>query len=285
MKKNLLTTIALVGLVMSLGCSKDEPNEPTVILADGITITTPKNNRIGIGQIVIASTNIKSSKDGISYLWKDEHSFTSTKDTLRWFPTKVGEQTIFLTLRQNGTSKTLTKKVNVEECDFRLCFWGQDMAEVIGNELVYTAYYHKKVNKPIMSGAPQFIAFQDIEDSNLMYAYYFDRQLNVLAGIDIYSIQHNVNASDLEGYNEYLKDYEKQKIHLTSKYGKPVTDEINYKFDFTDKSPKYLGYNVVFGSCTLKTTYVTKSSKITLQMKNGEKYGTATIDVFYEKKV
>lgn len=285
MKKFLLTTVAIVGVVLALGaCSGDEPSEPTQIIADAITITTPKNNRIGVGQLVIASTDIKSSKDGLSYLWKDQYGFSSTKDTLGWFPTKAGRQTISLTLNQKGVSKTLTKDVNVEECDFRLCFWGQTMAEIIANELVHTAYYQQKVNNPIISGLPEVIAFKDTENPNLLYAYALDEQFKSIGGIETYSISHSVDASDLSGYNVYLQDYDNIKTDLVQKYGQPTTDKTNYKYDFTDRNPKYLGYNVVFGSCSLETTFSAKNSSITLQMKNGGKYGTATINVVYKKK-
>lgn len=285
MKKILFTMIALVGMVFALvACSGDESSEPIQIIADAITITTPKNNRIGVGQLVIASTNITSNKDGLSYHWKDNYGFSSFKDTLNWFPTKAGKQTISLSLSQNGVTKTLTKEVNVEECDFRLCFWGQTMGEIIVNELAYTAYYFKKINKPITSGLPEVVAFQDTENPNLLYAYALDKELKSIGGIETYSISHNVDASNLENYNVYLQDYEQHKKHLIEKYGQPITDKTNYKYDFTDRDSKYLGYNVVFGSCSLETTFSAKNSSITLQMKNGSKFGTAIINVTYKKK-
>lgn len=285
MKKFLLTTLAIIGVVLALGaCSSDEPNEPIQILADAITITTPKNNRIGVGQIVIASTDIKSSKEGLSYHWKDQYGFSSSKDTLAWFPTKAGKQTISLLLSQNGVKKTLTKEVNVEEGDFRLCFWGQTMAEIVVNELAHAAYYQKKVNKPITSELPEFIVFKDTENPDLLYAYALDKQFKSIGGIEAYAISHNVDASDLSGYNVYLQDYDKIKTDLVRKYGQPITDNINYKYDFTDKDPKYLGYNIVFGSCSLETTFSAKNSSITLRMKNGSKYGTAAINVVYKQK-
>lgn len=285
MKRFLLTAIAIVGVVLAFGaCSKDEPNEPTQIIADAITITRPKNNRIGVGQLVIASTNITSNKDGLSYHWKDQYGFSSSKDTLSWFPTQEGEQQITLILAQNGVSKTLSKRINVEECDFRLCFWGQTMAEIIVNELAHTAYYQQEVNNPITSGLPEIIAFKDTENPNLLYAYALDEQFKSIGGIETYSISHNVDASNLENYNVYLQDYEQHKKHLIEKYGQPITDKTNYKYDFTDRNSKYLGYNVVFGSCSLETTFSAKNSSITLQMENGSKYGTATINVAYKKK-
>lgn len=284
MKKILITTIAIIGMVVAFsGCSKDDEVIPEII-ADGITITTPKDGRIGIGQLVIASTDVKSSKDGLSYMWKDQYGFTSKKDTLNWFPKQEGGQQITLTLTQNGVSKTFSKRINVEECDFRLCFWGQTMGEIIVNELAYTAYYFKKINKPITSGLPEVVAFQDTENPNLLYAYALDKQLKSIGGIETYSISHNVDASNLENYNVYLQDYKQHKKHLIEKYGQPITDKTNYKYDFTDRDSKYLGYNVVFGSCSLETTFLSKNSNITLQMKSGSKYGTATINVIYKKK-
>ena len=284
MKKFLLTMLALVGLVVVLpGCSKGDEPTPKII-ADGITITTPKDVRIGVGQLVIASTDVKSSKDGLSYMWKDQHGFTSKKDTLSWFPTNEGEQQITLTLTQNGVSKTLSKRINVEKCDFRLCFWGQPMTEIVVNELAHTAYYQKKVNEPITSELPEFIAFKDTENPDLLYAYALDKQLKSIGGIENYSISHSVDASDLSGYNVYLQDYDNIKADLIQKYGQPITDKTNYKYDFTDKNPKYLGYNIVFGSCSLEATFLSKNSNITLQMKSGRKYGTATINVIYKKK-
>lgn len=284
MKKFLFTILALVGLVVAFsGCSKDD--EPRLeIIADGITIKIPKDGRIGVGQLVIASTDVKNSKDGLSYMWKDQHGFTSKKDTLYWFPTNEGEQQITLTLTQNGMSKTLSKRINVEKCDFRLCFWEQTMAEIVVNELAHTAYYQKKVNKPITSELPEFIVYKDTENPDLLYAYALDKQLKSIGGIESYSISHSVDASDLSGYNVYLQDYDNIKADLIQKYGKPITDKTNYKYDFTDKNPKYLGYNIVFGSCSLEATFLSKNSNITLQMKSGRKYGTATINVIYKKK-
>ena len=283
--KKLLTMIALAGLMVAFsGCSSNK-EELESILADQIEITKPKQGgKIGVGQLVIASVDIKSNKKGLSYLWTDGNGFSSNKDTLGWFPSVPGKQEISLVLRNGNQTKELRMPVTVYECDYRLCFWGQKMADIIVNELAYSAYYFEKINKPITSGLPEFIAFQDTETPNLLYAYVLDEQLKSAGGIEVYSISHDVDASDLESYNVYLQDYEQHKKSLISKYGQPITDENNYKYDFTDKSPKYLGYNVVFGSCVLKTTFSAKNSSIILQMKNGNKYGTATINVVYKKK-
>lgn len=278
--KKVLFTLGILLISLS-GCSKKNNEAPLrIIETSEILLKHPENpNRIGVGQFVRAYVTIKGDKTGFSYLWKDQYGFSSSKDTVSWFPSKTGKQKLELKLQVGGATKTLHREFDIKQCDYRLCFWGESMADIIVNEVTNSAYYHNKPNMPKTDKLPAYFYFVDPKDETIIYGYFLDENLNVKKGVDAYMREY-----DEEEWNNYARDFEKKKQEITQMYGKPQSDEIIWISSSANRDPKYLGRNIVNGACELKTTYSTRSTNIVLKMERGSRYGTVLFGAVYSKK-
>jgi hypothetical protein len=276
--KKVLLLLAVTLPLLFVGCSKDDDNEIQTIDVNSIDITFPNDNqKIGVGQLVIASIDVKNNKS-LTYNWSDEYGFISDKDTLNWIPTKKGTQTLKLELKNKTTTKTITKNVQVFECDYRLCFWGQDMFDIMIDEAANVAKLHNTTNKPITSYLPSYIVYTDLDDATIGHAYMLDSDFKVYGGLDMFTKTYPSTQ-----YNNYLSDYDNERNKLIAKYGTPITNDTIWN-RLVGNSPAYFGTNLVNGNVELKATWENESTKIVLQIKKGTSSGTVSFNTGYQKK-
>lgn len=284
MKKLLFLSVA-ISLALS-SCSRNEEDiaEDIAQVSIGeITITTPEaGQKIGVGQLVTANVNVLSDTTKLKYSWSDDYGYQWNNKELNWFPSKTGIQKIRVSVSNGVSTKSVEKQVEVSNCDYRLCFWGQSVSDMLLNEVAYHSYYYKKLIDPKISS--DFYIFQDVNDPSIAHGYRFNSDLNITGGVDLFIKDHNISGDNLEDYNVYINDYNTIKQELTTKYGQPTSDEITYLYDYTDRSPKYLGYNVVFGSTKMKTVFETDRTTIVMEAKLAKKYGALNMTVVYLKK-
>ncbi len=261
----LLTVLAFV----FAGCSKDDdPIENTPNLSE-IKISKEK---VGVGQLIVASCKVSVPNNdtlNLAYEWKDDYGFIYNKKDLNWRPTKAGNQTITLTVKNGSQSTTKTTNVTVYDCDYRLTLWNENSADVMISEMP---------KKPVTSYLPDYLFYLDENDNTIGHAYVLNSNLNIIGGMDLYTKKYSFGE-----YNGYYEDYKKYRQELIAKYGNPVSENKILDPSAVDEE-EFFGDYVLLGKLEFQSKWETKTTNILLNLKKGSTSGTVSLATIYTKK-
>ena len=163
-----------------------------------------------------------------------------------------------------ASTQTTAKK---PEPDFRKCFWGASLNEVLVSEgiTLEDCAYESKGNKSI-------IVFTD-EDIDSLIGFIFIKDKLIRARI--------IPQEEHYSKNKYLDDYKDLKYILDGKYGeRPVFDTWHDKL-FIDDVSQY-GLAISIGHLELNTFWVTKTTEIVLFLEGDNfeiKFGVEYISI------
>jgi hypothetical protein len=249
MKKHLKlkAIICLIILVTTAGCKKE--NQAPVISS----LVTSKQ-RIAMGQHILITPSVTdgdTDNAGLKYTWTSTDGLSSNESVAKWTPTKVGQQSITLTVSDGEKSSNQTLVITVEEPDFRRALWGNSGTDIL--------LYESKFGKTAEVNNSTMLSYVDPVFS-VIEAYSLTNNM-VTAGFTVYTTAYTNN------FDRYITDYNTSLNLLKTKHGNFQTSKIYFRTEAIQTQlngrPELYADAIVAGDARLETVWSKEKTTIT----------------------
>lgn len=239
MRELLYILVGIWSLFTFISCSEDKEDINNEIILD---ISADREN-IGVNQF--CNLSVKSNLSGCTYKWSDNDSIFERGDScVKWKPLSTGEHIIEVHAEKDHYCSSITKRINVKECDFGIGQWGnskEDICEFEDGVLVSGS-----INKLVFKGGTlDMMVYTPCTDWEKVY--FFDNEKRLNKGMKVIHTFWEVYDMSLPFY-----DFKQTTEYFVGLYGNYISSSLTQigesEYDYINAAKALINGDIILSS-------------------------------------